>query len=142
MNYEKYLIAEYENWKIYLHENQCYLGRVYIWAKRENALDFFDMNESEKKEYFEIGKKLKNALKKLFAPDLYNYSTLANVAAHLHTHFIPRYKKERKFAGIIFKDEKYGQNYAPHNKDFKVSEEVLIKIKEAISKELNESNKK
>lgn len=132
MNYDNLLIKEYNYWNVYLHESQCYLGRVYIWAKRKEALDFFDMTKEEKEEYFKIGKELKEVFKKLFKPDLYNYATLANVTAHLHTHFIPRYASKREFAGLTFIDERWGKNYAPYNKDFKISEENLMKIKEAI----------
>lgn len=136
MNQKNLLIKEYKFWEVYLHENQYYLGRVYIWAKREDALDLFDITKEEREEYFKIGKELKKALGKLFKPDLYNYATLANVTSHLHTHFIPRYSSNRKFSGIIFNDERWGQNYAPYNKGFKVSEEVLIKIRDALKKEL------
>lgn len=136
MDYRKDLIKEYKHWKIYIHRNQCYLGRVYMWAKREDALDFFDMTKEEQEEYFKIGRKIKKTLKKLFNPNLYNYATLANVACHLHTHIIPRYKDKRKMFGITFKDERWGRNYAPSNDDFKISEKVLMKIKEAIISEL------
>ena len=128
MDYEKYLIKEYEHWKVYLHDNQCYLGRIYVWAKRKEALDFFDMTEEEIEEYFKVGKELKKVLSKLFQPDLFNYATLANVAAHLHTHIIPRYKSKREFLGTIFNDENWGQNYAPYRKDFKLSEEKFAKL--------------
>lgn len=129
MDYKKLLIKEYKYWEVYLNENQCYLGKVYIWAKRKDALDFFDMTKEEIEEYFKIGKELKTALKKLFNPDLYNYATLANVTPHLHTHLIPRYSSIREFSGIIFKDERWGENYAPYNKEFKIPEEVLEKIR-------------
>jgi len=136
MQYEKFLIKEYKYWKLYLHENQFYLGRVYIWAKRENALDFFDISNEEIKEYFKIGKELKKAFDKLFQPDLYNYATLGNVAHHLHTHFIPRYKTKRELFGINFKDKNFGENYAPYDKKFKVPEEFLMKLRDLLRAEL------
>jgi len=95
------------------------------------------MTKEEKEEYFKIGNELKKAYKKLFRPDLYNYATFANVTPHLHTHFIPRYSSKREFLGLIFIDERWGKNYAPYNKEFKVSEENLIKIRDAIKLELN-----
>ncbi len=137
MNYEKWLIKEYKYWGIYLHKNQYYLGRVYIWAKRKDALDFFDMTKEEQEEYFKIGKELKKALRKLFKPDLYNYATLANISPHLHTHFIPRYKKLRKFEGVVFNDKRWGKNYAPYDYNFKISEDILIKIKNEMKKSLS-----
>src|SRR3989344_2178326 len=137
MDYKKLLIKDYKHWEVYLHENQCYLGRVYIWAKRKDALDFFEMIGEEQREYFKIGKELKKVLKRLFKPDLYNYATLVNVSPHLHTHFIPRYKDKRELFGIMFIDERWGKNYAPYNKDFKIAEDVLMSIKEKIIAELN-----
>ena len=137
MDYSNLLIKEYNYWEVYLNESQCYLGRGYIWAKRKDALDFFDMTKEEKEDYFKIGKELKQAYESLFRPDLYNYATLTNISAHLHTHFIPRYSSKREFLGLIFIDERWGKNYAPYNKEFKVSEENLMKIKGAIKLELN-----
>jgi diadenosine tetraphosphate (Ap4A) HIT family hydrolase len=134
--YNHLLIKEYNHWNVFLHESQYYLGRSYLWAKREQALDLFDMTKEEKEEYFKIGNELKGAFKKLFKPDLYNYATLANITPHLHTHFIPRYSSKREFGGVTFIDEKWGQNYAPYNKDFKVPKETLMKIKEAIKLEI------
>ena len=136
MDYERLLIEEYTHWEVYLNENQCYLGKCYIWAKRENVIDFFDMTDDEKEEYFEIGIKLKLALGKIFRPDLYNYATLANVSPHLHTHVIPRYSSPREFKGIVFTDKRWGQNYAPYDKEFKISEEILMQIKDSIKKAL------
>ena len=98
------------------------------------------MTEEEIEEYFKIGRELKRVLSKLFKPDLFNYATLANVAIHLHTHIIPRYKSKREFLGIIFTDEKWGQNYAPYRKDFKLSEEQLIKLRDALKREINSIN--
>lgn len=134
--YEKFIIKEFKHWTVYLHNNQFYLGRVYIWAKRKDAFDFFDMTKDELKEYFKIGKELRRGFKKLFNPDMYNYATLANVARHLHTHVIPRYKEKRKMFGVTFIDKRWGKNYAPQDEDFKITEEVLMKIKGIIKLEL------
>lgn len=132
MNYEKFLIKDFKHWAVYLHLNQYYLGRVYIWAKRADSLDLFEISSEEKEELFIIGIKLKEALGKLFSPDIYNYVVQANVTPHLHMHFIPRYKSSRIFEGIEFKDERWGKNYAPYDYDFKVSEDILTKIRDAI----------
>jgi diadenosine tetraphosphate (Ap4A) HIT family hydrolase len=134
--YKELLIADFKHWEVYLHESQCYLGRSYIWAKRKDALDFFDMNDREIKEYYGVGKTLKKALNVAFKPDLYNYATLANVSPHLHTHVIPRYKTEREFSGIMFRDERWGKNYVPYDKSFKVEKEILFKIRDEIKRKI------
>ncbi len=137
--YQKFLIKEFENWNAYLHQNQNYLGRFYLWAKREDILDPFDMHIDENREYLSAGRMLKKSLEELFQPDMFNYATLGNVTRHLHTHIIPRYKDVRIFGGIIFRDENWGGNYAPYDKNFKVPEEGLIKIKDAIKERLTKN---
>ena len=134
--YKELLIANFKHWQVYLHESQCYLGRSYIWAKRKDALDFFDMNAGEKKEYFEVGRALKSALTRAFKPDLFNYATLANISPHLHTHVIPRYKTEREFSGIVFRDLRWGKNYVHYDKNFKVENVILFKIRDEIKDKL------
>jgi diadenosine tetraphosphate (Ap4A) HIT family hydrolase len=57
----------------------------------------------------------------------------------LHTHIIPRYATPRIFEGMQFIDERWGKNYAPFNTKFKTPEEILIKIRDAIKKELKEA---
>lgn len=136
MKYEELLIKDYKHWVVYLHKNQYYLGRVYIWAKRENAIDFMDMTSKEQNEFFKIGRTVKKALKKLFNPDLFNWVSQGNVVPHLHIHLIPRYVSPRKFEGREFKDERWGKNYAPYNYDFEISREALAKIRDAIKKEV------
>jgi diadenosine tetraphosphate (Ap4A) HIT family hydrolase len=133
--FSKNLIKEYKYWSVYIHQNQSYLGRCIVWCKRKNALDLTDANLKEQKELFSILKKLKKALKKAFNPNWFNYAFLGNETRHLHGHFIPRYKKQKKFMNIIFKDELYGHNYKT-NYNFKIPEEVLNNIKNEIKKYL------
>ena len=133
--FQRFLIKDFEHWRVYLHEQQNYLGRVYLWAKRENIVDFFEMTEEERKEYFAVGKSTRDAIKKAFNPDLFNYATLGNVTSHLHTHIIPRYQFGRLFCGRNFEDRNWGGNYAPYDKrDF--DERVLIDIKLTIKDKL------
>jgi diadenosine tetraphosphate (Ap4A) HIT family hydrolase len=136
MNFESYKIKDYSRWELYLHQNQYYLGRTYIWAKREDAADLMNTTPEEQKELFAIGKELNGALTKLFRPDLMNYASLGNIDSHLHLHVIPRYASPRIFEGTTFTDEQWGKNYAPYNYDFRVPEDILQKIKDSINKVL------
>lgn len=136
MDYEKYKIKDYKHWTVYLHTDQYYLGRVYVWAKRGDALDFIEMASEEREEFFEIGQAVNKVLKELLQPDLMNYAALANVARHLHVHLIPRYASPRSFDDVQFVDERWGQNYAPYNRDFRVQERVLLRIRDAIKEKL------
>lgn len=133
---EQLKIKEYKHWTVYLHDNQCYLGRVYIWSKRDGLVDLLDMTEEEQREFFDVGRKVKKAIAELFNPDLMNYASLGNVSTHLHMHVIPRYQSTRTFEGNTFIDERWGKNYAPYDKDFKIPEETLFRIRDAIKAKL------
>lgn len=131
----KYKIKDYKYWSVYIHQNQRYLGRCVIWCNRENALDLTDITKEEEEELFVIVRDLRETLKILFQPDWFNYAFLGNETRHLHGHFIPRYASERKFGGIIFKDERWGHNYQT-DYNFKISEDLIEQIKLKVKKEL------
>lgn len=130
---EELKIKEYNLWTLYLNEYQCYLGRTYLVAKRPDAIDLFETTEEERTELFTIGQEINAALRKLFQPDHMNYASLGNTFRHLHVHFIPRYKNERIFNGIKFEDQRWGKNYEPYDRDFRLSLENLKAIKNALS---------
>ncbi|MCA9478221.1 MAG: HIT domain-containing protein [Nanoarchaeota archaeon] len=134
--FQKLKIKEYSFWELYLHPQQYYLGRTYIWAKRSDALDLMDMQPQEQEELFDIARQVNKALSELFHPDLMNYAALGNVANHLHLHIIPRYSSSRRYDEIEFVDEQWGKNYAPYETSFQVPPSTLMKIKNAISLKL------
>lgn len=129
MDFERLRIKDYKHWSLFLNEYQCYLGRVVLVAKRKDAVDFFEMTIAEREEFFLIGEKINRALKILFQPDLMNYASLGNSFRHLHIHFIPRYSTKRVFHNIEFVDARWGKNYEPYDRNFKLSPEDLDKIK-------------
>ncbi|GAB4185161.1 MAG: hypothetical protein Tsb0015_01880 [Simkaniaceae bacterium] len=47
------------------------------------------MDGEVRKEFFEIGERVKTALKELFPPDKFNYAALSNVSPKIHVHFDP-----------------------------------------------------
>lgn len=129
VDFLKNLIKEYRHWEVYIYENQNYLGRCVVWCRRENALDLTDATEGEQEELFLILRNLREALKKSFQPDWFNYAFLGNETRHLHCHFIPRYAKPRKFMGVVFKDKLYGHNYkTDHN--FQISATLLETLRD------------
>lgn len=146
-DYERFLIAEaYKYWKVYLHGEQQYLGRVYVSAKRDEASgfagmyfrhDFRAMHRIEREELFEVVlPKVQYALHELWLPDRFNYAEFENEWEHLHLHVIPRYKTPRMFDGITFADARWGKNYAPYDKTFKVPEDTLMSIRDKIQQAL------
>ena len=137
MDYEKLKIKSYNYWDLYLHENQCYLGRVFIQLKDEKGVDdFLDIQGEVREEFFQIGQNVKKALKGLFKPDKMNYAALSNTSPVIHMHIIPRYKEVREFNGVTFRDERWGQNYAPYDRSFVLKESTLFKIRDTLKFQL------
>lgn len=128
-DFERLKVKEYTYWQVYLHPCQNYLGRMYLLNEKTKAQDFIDLDFAERQEFFELGIKIKRVLADLFSPDKMNYAALSNVFEKLHVHFIPRYKTHRFFAGLEFMDKKWGENYAPYDKDFQISWEVMDELK-------------
>lgn len=136
MKFSDLKIKEYKYWDAMLHHNQCYLGRSVVWCKRNNVEDFLDMNPEELKEFWEISKKLRDAIKKAFNSDLINYASFSNVTKHLHFHIIPRYNKKRIFEGFEFTDENFGNSPFPYDNNFEIDKELKAKIIKEIRKYL------
>ena len=137
VDYEQLKIKSYKYWNLYLHENQCYLGRTFVQLKEAKGVDdFLAIDGDVREEFFLVGKEVKAALKTLFQPDKMNYAALSNTSPVIHMHIIPRYKEPREFAGILFKDTRWGQNYAPYDKSFVSHEVVLLEIRDAIKASL------
>ncbi|MDD5433665.1 MAG: HIT domain-containing protein [Candidatus Pacebacteria bacterium] len=134
-DFSKNKIKDYNYWEVYVHENQSYLGRCVIWCKRENALDLTDATIEEQEELFIILKDLRQAIKKVFQTDWFNYSFLGNSVRHLHCHLVPRYQEEKVFNGITFKDELWGRNWREDH-SFATSdilrEQIKVKIQEVL----------
>lgn len=137
-DYSIYEIKMYKHWGVFVHENQSYLGRCVIWCNREDALDLADATAEEQAELFVILKELREASENVFKPDWFNYAFLGNEIRHLHGHFIPRYKTDKEFAGITFRDEFWGHNYRT-NYDFVTPEPVLQEIKNIMKEELDKN---
>ncbi len=129
----KYKIKEYAYWSVYIYQNQGYLGRSVIWCRREDALDLVDATLEEKEELFIILRELREGLKKTFQPDWFNYSFLGNETKHLHCHIVPRYASERSFAGVTFKDKRWGNSYRIDH-DLQIPDDVVERIRVQIKK--------
>ncbi|HCR52626.1 TPA: hypothetical protein DIV48_03230 [Candidatus Kaiserbacteria bacterium] len=134
-DYSKFLVKEYKHWLVNVHENQGYLGRCIVWCKREDALDLADATKDEQKELITIIGELREATKRVFQADWFNYAFLGNETRHLHGHFIPRYSSQRTFEGVTFTDERWGHNYRT-NHEFAtppgVWEAVRLRLKEEL----------
>jgi len=137
MDYEQLKIKSYKHWEVYLHENQCYLGRVFVQLKEDKNIDDFLAIEGEARdEFFLIGNQIKATLKALFKPDKMNYAALSNVSSKIHVHIVPRYKEPREFNGFTFNDTRWGKNYAPYDRSFVLEESMLFKIRDTLKAKL------
>ncbi len=137
VDYELLKIKSYKHWDLYLHENQCYLGRVFVLLKNEKGVeDFLAIEGEARDEFFQIGADVKAALKTLFQPDKMNYAALSNTSPAIHVHIVPRYEGSREFAGVIFKDTRWGSNYAPYDRSFELEESILFQIRDALKENL------
>lgn len=134
-DFSKNLLKSYTYWDVYIHDNQGYLGRCYIWCKRVDAQDLTDASLQEREELFHILMELKEAIKRSFDADWFNYSFLGNETRHLHCHIVPRYESDREFMSTIFKDTLYGHNYKTDH-EFDTSSQLLESIKEELVKNL------
>lgn len=133
MDYEKLKIKSYKHWDVYLHENQCYIGRVFVLLRDDAGVDdLMSLDGEIRDEFFRVGKEIKNALHTLFQPDKMNYAALSNTSPRIHVHIVPRYKDERIFNGIQFKDARWGKNYAPYDRSFVTDEGVLFSIRDVL----------
>ena len=135
--YKDWHIDDSEFWTIYIHPNQSYLGRCFAVLNR-HAEDFFDITGDEMKDYFSIAKKLRDAVQKIFQPDMLNYAILGNDKRHVHMNFVPRYSSSRNFGGLVFEDKRWGENYSPYDKSFKIPEKTLFAIRDTIKAKLHQ----
>ncbi len=128
-------MKEYKYWDVYVNQNQGYLGRCVVWCKRKDALDLADATPEEQEELFLILHDLREAAKKVFQPDWFNYAFLGNGMPHLHCHFIPRYAKPKEFMNTVFEDKLYGHNYKTDH-SFVTTEEVLNAVRDKLAEVL------
>lgn len=73
-DFSKNLVKGYKHWEMHVHENQGYLGRCVVWCQRDDALDIADATPDEQSELFLVLRDLREAVKKTFQPDWFNYS--------------------------------------------------------------------
>ncbi|MDH4330612.1 MAG: HIT domain-containing protein [Candidatus Moranbacteria bacterium] len=136
MDFEKLKIKDYKHWELYLHDPHYYLGSVYLWAKRDDEVDFLETTEEERKEFFEIARDVKKVLVDLFDVNGFNIANLQNKVNHLHVHIIPRYSSSRTVDGFEFVDENWGKMFYPYDEEIKVPETTLLKIVDEIKSKL------
>lgn len=121
--YNRLLIKEGALWRVELRDQQNYLGWSFIILKR-HIEDLSEINGREWLELHKLLNQLSRAIKTAFEPEKFNYASFGNEINHVHVQVVPRYKHSIKLKEVVFKDERWGSNYSPYDKEFKVSKLV------------------
>lgn len=109
-----------KHWKVYLANNQDYIGRLIITTKKHTpSLD--KCNNEQVLELFNIIKHYENILITRLNIKMINYTYLMNSFAkkdkslwHVHIHIIPRTDKTIVINNRFYKDLEYGNHYIPN----------------------------
>lgn len=141
-------IFETQYWRVVLHENQSYLGRAVVRLNRPCG-DIACVTKDELDEWHTVARMMQDAARVAFGMDVPNWdetswdwALLMNHAYRnnpptplVHWHFIPRYRNPVKFAGEIFTDGQFGNNWRDRP-ERKVSDELEQQIIRAYREEL------
>ena len=118
---EKYLLYLNDYWKVYLSDEQDYIGRCII-VSVVHYESLSDLQLSEWISLKEIINLLETALKESLDATMFNWSCLmnnsyksANPAPHVHFHFRPRYKNPIKINGYEINDNEFARHYSRGN---------------------------
>lgn len=135
------LIFQTDHWKVFLMDEQSYLGRSVVSLKR-HAGSLPDLSEEEWIDFKKVVERLEKAIRKTFDAQVFNWGCLMNNAfrkvpfnPHVHWHVRPRYKSKVIFAGKTFEDPDFGEHYNRDRKET-VSPEILNQIVRAFKNHL------
>lgn len=67
---------------------------VILVPRKEEAIELFDLNETEQQQLTQESMRLATIMKNEFAADKMNVANLGNVVSQLHIHHIARYKSD------------------------------------------------
>jgi len=101
--YPATLVADYERWVVLLRPQQATLGAL-VLACREPVTAFSAISREAFGELAGVVADIEGALARAFAFNKINYLMLMMVDPHVHFHVLPRYDRERAFAGLRFVD--------------------------------------
>ncbi len=96
-------IHSYSTWLVLLRPAQVTLGSLVLVA-REPATAFSQLSQAGFTELGRVTRDIETVLSHLFHYDKLNYLMLMMVDPDVHFHVIPRYAKNRSYAGLEFSD--------------------------------------
>ncbi len=110
-------VFETRFWKIFLSNDQSYLGRCVVVSKRHSE-KLSELKQEEWLDFADVVNKLETALKEIFGATMFNWTCLMNDSykekqpnPHVHWHFRPRYNHKVEFAELVFEDSEFGHHY-------------------------------
>ena len=112
--FEKYLVARYTYWELFLNKNQSRIGRAYLWLRRhEDMHALFNLSQEELTEMMRIMADYERALILTLArPTLINCEWLGNEyrihRGHGHMHLTPRNAQSFTFMDQTYSDLRFG----------------------------------
>lgn len=116
---DKNFIFETNFWKVFLAEDQTYLGYSVVVLKRESCGDLAEVSEEEFLDFLQIVKRFEESLRKSFEATMFNWTCLMNNAyqvtpakPHVHWHVKSRYDHGVEYSGEMFVDPNFGHHYA------------------------------
>lgn len=141
-NQEVDFIKEFRYWFLVLNWEQGFLGRCVLILKA-HKVDEEELTDEEILEKHKIYCLWRKVIAKAFNPDKINQAQLGNEEhihkGHLHWHFVPRYRRPIKFAGLEFQSdnpETQKLSYALVHKRKVYPPKIRQKIKEELLRHL------
>lgn len=142
-NQEVDFIKVFDNWVLYLHFKQFFLGRSLLILKRHET-QFDKISKEELNDFFNIYCLWAGAIKKIVSPYDFNIS-LSNTekhihGGHVHLHLVPRYDSPIIFEKQAFYYEDENKKKSPYNLvgNQEITDSLMrLKIKERILAEIN-----
>jgi diadenosine tetraphosphate (Ap4A) HIT family hydrolase len=131
-------LLETAHWKLYLSEDQAYVGRSYLNLKTHKS-SLSELSDAEWQEYKELVRRIEPVYKRIFKAELINWALLMNNAyienstPHVHWHVRPRHRATVKIGDEEFIDERFGYHY-----DDDLSRRPAPEILEAIAAKIRE----
>lgn len=133
---EKFRLDELElercgNWTVSLRPQQATLGSLVVSLARP-CMSFSELEPSEGDDLLFAYKAIETALREFIVYEKINYLALMMVDAHLHFHVIPRYAREKIFAGMKFEDK--GWPKLPDLASNELSDDTLLLLAEELKR--------
>lgn len=88
-----------EHWTVLVRKSQVTIGSVVLAANR-GFTSGSELTPEEAADFPQVVGRLERMLNKAFQFDKINYLCLMMVDRHYHFHVLPRYEREREFAGL------------------------------------------